>query len=1010
MLPTVSGPIADLVARCILAYERDGDGAVAAELATAPEFAATAREQLAALQRAGLLVPPDAPTYIGPYRVVRRLGIGGMGTVWLCEQLQPLRRLVAVKVMRPGLNHAELLARFHLERAALTTLDDPCIARILDAGMSAEQRPYLVMDYVPGTAITTWCAEHRPGLQQRLSLFTRICASVQHAHHKGIVHRDLKPSNILVVERDGAPMPVVIDFGVAKTITGAVADGSRFTLPGMLVGTPEYMSPEQARGTDVDTRTDVYSLGALLHELLTGQLPIDADALRRAVDLAGFLDEAVVRRPSSRLRELPPATLAQHAADRRTTPRELLAALRGDLDWITLRALEKDRERRYSTPAELGADVQRHLDGHPVTARPPSRWYAAQKFCSRHRLPVGLAAVALTSLLAATLTSVAFWRDAEAAAVQTIDANARLERSLESALTALDQMVEHGAQGLRNPANEAISRSLLRTALNLHEQWIDADAAAPTDDRLVAALATAMGRAAELHHLLGENDIAAELTARGERLLAGLRAGSRATSRVARQLGQAHLSLGVLRRTFGQADAAAEHFRAALDELPPPAPDAGNAHTARHWRIVALRELADTITESDTAATLRLFGEALPFAQAQIADPQTPLEERSAALRAIARLAWLQCELGAPEDAAGTLAQVVRELDRLAALPADLRDRLVIAPVQQQVLSPSIRLGDIATARRVTAQLEATMRAAVAAEPGITTHGTTLVRALQYRLLLEEPDVPDEAFLRLEREALDLERAAVAAAGNLPDLRQRQIASFVDAAARRAYWLGRPDDTRRSTDIAEASELLAEAGATWESLPATMRQDRHSQEIWLRSFGVGAEIAMASGDTAAAARWLERGIAFVNAAVAAHPEVLQFRMMRVDLLQASAATAPASDTSWSRLMQALDDLQQALPAHRTSRTWTRFWTKLEPILPRLPGLLAPRSAEQMADVAARLVALAPPETLDSAARHAVLAAATAALHRAIEAGLAPARLAASTFDPLRVEAGLRQPR
>jgi eukaryotic-like serine/threonine-protein kinase len=339
----------------------------------------------------------------GAYRLLQRLGEGGMGEVWLAQQLQPLQRQVAVKIVKAGMDSARVLARFDAERQALAVMDHPAIAKVFDAGTTPEGRPYFAMEYVRGESITSYCDKHRLTIQERLELFIQLCDGVQHAHQKGIIHRDLKPSNVLVTLTDDRPVPRIIDFGIAKAVAQPLTDHSLFTELGMFVGTPEYMSPEQAEMTplDVDTRSDVYSLGLLLYELLVGTLPFDRDALRKSgLDaMRRTIRETDAPRPSTRItKQLP--TSDDVASQRRTQPARLAGMLRGDLDWITIKALEKDRTRRYATANALAMDIRRHLADEPVLAGPPGAAYRTAKFVRRHRAGV-VAAISLMVILVA---------------------------------------------------------------------------------------------------------------------------------------------------------------------------------------------------------------------------------------------------------------------------------------------------------------------------------------------------------------------------------------------------------------------------------------------------------------------------------------------------------------------------------------------------------------------------------------------------------------------------------
>ncbi len=343
-----------------------------------------------------------SPERIGPYRILDVIGEGGMGVVYLGEQEEPIRRRVAVKLIKLGMDTREVIARFESERQALALMNHPNIAQVYDAGTSEEGHPYFAMEHVPGTPIDDYADATRLSVAARLRLFVQACEGVQHAHQKGIIHRDLKPSNILVAVQDGNATPKIIDFGVAKATAFRLTERTAFTESGQLIGTPAYMSPEQADLTslDIDVRTDVYSLGVVLYELLTGSPPFDVgDALRSGLDeLRRRIREEMPQRPSTRARvgNDPSPALARCAQDGRS----LAGELRGDLDWIVMKALEKDRERRYGSVSELASDVLRHLRHEPVMAGPPSALYRAGKYVRRHRVGVAIA-VAFAVLLSA---------------------------------------------------------------------------------------------------------------------------------------------------------------------------------------------------------------------------------------------------------------------------------------------------------------------------------------------------------------------------------------------------------------------------------------------------------------------------------------------------------------------------------------------------------------------------------------------------------------------------------
>ncbi len=363
--------------------------------------------------------PEEAGQQIGPYKLREQIGEGGFGTVWVAEQERPVRRTVALKIIKLGMDTQDVVARFGQERQALAMMDHPNIAKVFDAGVTGNGRPFFVMELVDGIKITDFCDQANLPTAERLALFIQVCHAVQHAHQKGIIHRDLKPSNILVTLHDGVPVPKVIDFGVAKATQGRLADNTVYTRLQQMIGTPLYMSPEQAEmnGTDVDTRTDIYTLGVLLYELLTGRTPFDADALLKAGydEMRRVIREQEPQKPSTALVTMAQEVVTTVAHHRASEPPKLIHAIRGDLDWIVMKSLEKDRARRYDTANGLAADVQRHLDNEPVTARPPSTGYRLQKLMQRNQLAFAAGtAIAAAMVIGFTTATWMYFRESEA--------------------------------------------------------------------------------------------------------------------------------------------------------------------------------------------------------------------------------------------------------------------------------------------------------------------------------------------------------------------------------------------------------------------------------------------------------------------------------------------------------------------------------------------------------------------------------------------------------------------
>ncbi|MEO1575960.1 MAG: serine/threonine-protein kinase, partial [Pseudomonadota bacterium] len=414
--------------------------------------------------------------HIDNYLLRGVIGEGGMGVVYDAAQDRPVQRRVALKLIKLGMDTREVIARFENERQALALMSHPNIANVLDAGVTTEGRPYFVMEHVAGVPIHRYCDDHRLTVDERLRLFIVLCQAIEHAHQKGIIHRDIKPSNVLVTLQDNVPAPKVIDFGVAKALNQRLTDNTLQTELGRFVGTPEYMSPEQAEssGLDIDTRTDIYSLGVLLHYLLCGTLPFDGDALTSG-DYA-TVREAIrgreLRRPSDQL-DGDPDTAMQRRSDAATLRR----TLRGDIDWIVMRALDPDRTRRYQTAGNFAADIQRYLKNEPVLAGPPSGRYRLKKFVQRHR--VGVASAALALLTLAAFTAIMTWQSVRLSRALTVadqestraqQENARAQAVVEFLVELFEETDPGNARGREVTVREVLDRGSERLATELPEQ------------------------------------------------------------------------------------------------------------------------------------------------------------------------------------------------------------------------------------------------------------------------------------------------------------------------------------------------------------------------------------------------------------------------------------------------------------------------------------------------------------------------------------------------------------
>jgi serine/threonine protein kinase/tetratricopeptide (TPR) repeat protein len=568
--------------------------------------------------------PPDAAEVaegpgarIGPYKLLQQIGEGGFGVVFLAEQTEPVQRRVALKVLKLGMDTRQVVARFEQERQALAMMDHPNIARALDAGATVSGRPYFVMDLVKGQPIVAYCDQNRLPIAERLELFAQVCAAVQHAHGKGVIHRDLKPGNVLVATVDGRPLAKVIDFGIAKATSQKLTEKTLFTEHQQVIGTLQYMSPEQAAGSlDIDTRTDVYSLGVLLYELLTGSTPFDERTLGAAMfgELQRLIREVDPPRPSTRL-SAARETIAAIAAQRGVEPRRLGVLLRGDLDWIVMRALEKDRARRYETASDLAADLLRHLRGEAVVAAPPSAGYRLRKFVRRNRALVLASAATGTALFAGVIAfawqaritaderdrAVALQRTANEQRLLAED-HARAESTARRRAEAITGFV---TQALRaaDPVHGGRQDSTIVEAMQKAVRMIDGGVLRDEPQLTAELLET-------IAEVLGDHGRADEALSLAERALAltrKLHTGPHAaTARSLRTLGFVTSQLG----RYEQALAINQELLAMLRQLPD---DDEAMSTAQNNIATALAHLgrfaeAEPILRQALATTVRLVG------------------------------------------------------------------------------------------------------------------------------------------------------------------------------------------------------------------------------------------------------------------------------------------------------------------------------------------------------------------------------------------------------------------
>ncbi len=533
------------------------------------------------------LKPEEVGERVGPYKLREQIGQGGFGVVWVAEQEKPVRRTVALKIIKLGMDTHEVVARFEQERQALAMMDHPNIAKVFDAGATEHGRPFFVMELVRGIKITDYCDQADLPTAERLALFITVCHAVQHAHQNGIIHRDLKPSNILVTLHDGVPVPKVIDFGVAKATQGRLAEHTVYTQFQQMIGTPLYMSPEQAEmsGLNIDTRSDIYSLGVLLYELLTGRTPFDPEELmRQGLDeIRRTIREVEPQTPSMFLKTMAQATRASVAQRRQSDPAKLSKLVRGDLDWIVMKALEKDRARRYETASGLAKDIERHLASEPVLARPTSQLYRFRRLVRRNRVVVVAAsAVAAALIIGLGLAIHSFWNERRALAGET---NQREIAEREAAKAR-----EQTAAAEKHAKAEAASRLEAEAVSNLFINIFQSPE--PERDGRVFTVAEALNRAVPVL----ESDLASQPARR---------------ARLEEILGWTYRALGLYREALPLFEKVRDYDLAALG------PDHPNTLNDQHNLALAYRAVGDR----DEA--LKLLEALLPL-RVKVNGPENP--------------------------------------------------------------------------------------------------------------------------------------------------------------------------------------------------------------------------------------------------------------------------------------------------------------------------------------------------------------------------------------------------
>jgi serine/threonine protein kinase/tetratricopeptide (TPR) repeat protein len=737
-------------------------------------------------------------TRIDHYKLLELIGEGGFGAVYMAEQEQPIRRRVALKLLKLGMDSRQVIARFEAERQALALMDHPNIARVLDAGTTASGRPYFVMELVRGVPITTYCDQAHLSTAERLSVFLDVCHAVQHAHQKGIIHRDLKPSNVLVTLHDGKPVPKVIDFGIAKATEQRLTEKTLFTGFGQMIGTPAYMSPEQAEmsGLDIDTRSDVYSLGVLLYELLAGAPPFDPERLKSAgmAEILRIIKEEEPPRPSTRVSTLG-SVLPGVAARRSTEPQKLGALLRGDLDWVVMKALAKERQRRYESASGLARDVQRYLDHEPVSAGPPTFVYRASKFVRRNRVAVGaglLFTLALVGGLTGTTLALLEAREAaRTARANAADAELKFQIAREGADILLNDVVHELP---KIPGTRELARDVLDAALAHYEKLAAEKPGDPGEQRRIWI---AFQELSDAYGALGEKEQAALAHARSRELVT--RAAQEAPANRSFQLDLAVSSerAGALAYTEGRIDAAAAYFeeeRALLEPLVADAPDEPVAQRTLaicYGQIGRLESLRgnDPLSVGWYEKSLAILGRLV------VLTPRDAVVLRELCFT-LERLSQSAADPGPLFERAASIVEQLAEIE--GDTPQTLRAR---GYFQFQRARASTHAGRYADAKAQATSAKEILDRLIAAEP----------KNPQYQLLLMQvlQELADITFQTGDHEESRAGTAAAFAIGKRLSAADDASVEFLFGLARSSAKLA--DPAERAGNVAEARELLERA-------------------------------------------------------------------------------------------------------------------------------------------------------------------------------------------------------
>jgi serine/threonine protein kinase len=913
----------------------------------APEAVTPTNAEAPALERPG--------TVVGPYKLLQQIGEGGMGTVFMAEQTRPVQRKVALKVIKPGMDSRQVIARFEAERQALSMMDHVNIARVFDAGATESGRPYFVMELIHGVPITKYCDDNHLTPRERLELFVPVCQAIQHAHQKGIIHRDIKPSNVMVTLYDGKPVPKVIDFGVAKATEQKLTERTLFTQYGAMVGTLEYMSPEQAEmsALGVDTRSDIFSLGVLLYELLTGSTPLSHKRLKEAAygEVLRMIREEEAPKPSTRLSESG-AALVSISAHRHMEPAKLTTLVRGELDWIVMKTLEKDRNRRYETAKDFAADVQRYLADEPVQACPPSAWYRFRKFARRHKGPVLAASLVVLALVAGVIgTTWGLIREEQQRLLVEGQRNELAERNqaLQTAHERERLLNERARQAIETVTSETAIDQLTREKELRPEQkdFLDKMIQYYAESILEGAVteqersrqARAYFRMGRLNQILGRSQDGENAYRRAVALGQQLAADFPTLPEYRQELALSHNSLGALLGStdrLTEAESAFADALAILKQLADQFPDRPEFHRALagvHNNVGGLLHATGRLTEAEAA-----HAEALAIRRRLVADfPKQPEFLRPLAM-SHSNFGWIFQDTKRPEKAEAAYRDAVAVQKQVVAhFPNRPEFRQDLAKYQfnlGNLLRASGRLKEAEVvygeALPIRKQLAADFPNRPAFRQELANGHSNVGVLLRDKGLLEDAKAA-------HTEALAIQKQLAVEFPNRPEFRQ-ELADGHNNLGDLLSEIGRVKEAEAA--YAEALNIRKRLAAEFPKVPGY----HNGAAAILFSLG---KVARLRRDFAAARKLLDEAIPYHRAALRAKPRDPEYRLLyRYSLVELTQSYAGLGDRPAALdAVRKIRNLGWDPAADAYGAAWTLAWCV--PIVEKDDNLDAPKQQAEM---------------------------------------------------------------